>query len=59
MTVRALAIDFGGTLARPGPNPDGTTVATAIGGLPDTVLPDGFAAAFGSGPLSVVTVGSV
>ncbi|MFD4577416.1 HAD family hydrolase [Streptomyces sp. NPDC058417] len=46
VTVRALAVDFGGTLARPGPNPDGATVAEALKGLENTTIPAGFAAAF-------------
>ncbi|MFF5304763.1 HAD family hydrolase [Streptomyces sp. NPDC013161] len=46
MRVRALAVDFGGTLARPGPSPDGATVAQALKGVADTVVPDGFASAF-------------
>ncbi|MFE5604195.1 HAD family hydrolase [Streptomyces coelicoflavus] len=46
MTVRALAVDFGGTLARPGPSPDGATVAAALKELEATVVPDGFAAVF-------------
>ena len=46
MTVRALAIDFGGTLARPGPNPDGARVAEVLQNLPGAMIPEGFAAAF-------------
>ncbi|SFK20041.1 haloacid dehalogenase superfamily, subfamily IA, variant 3 with third motif having DD or ED [Streptosporangium canum] len=46
MRVEALAVDFGGTLARPGPNPDAAIIAEALHGLPGTVIPDGFAAAF-------------
>jgi putative hydrolase of the HAD superfamily len=46
VTVRAVAVDFGGTLARPGPSPDGAVVAAALRAVEDTVIPDGFAAAF-------------
>ncbi|MGW4731713.1 HAD family hydrolase [Streptomyces shenzhenensis] len=46
MTVRALAVDFGGTLAQPGPSPDGATVAQTLKELENTVVPEGFAAAF-------------
>ncbi|MFI2204731.1 HAD family hydrolase [Streptomyces sp. NPDC020192] len=46
MTVRALAVDFGGTLARPGPSPDGATVSQALKDLENTSVPEGFAAAF-------------
>ncbi|WP_051967327.1 HAD family hydrolase [Kitasatospora mediocidica] len=44
--VRALALDFGGTLARPGPRPDGAIVAEVLRGLAGTVVPDGFPAVF-------------
>lgn len=44
--VRTLAVDFGGTLARPGPRPVGATVAAALNGLAGTVIPHGFADAF-------------
>ncbi|WP_433259797.1 HAD family hydrolase (plasmid) [Streptosporangium sp. CA-135522] len=42
----ALALDFGGTLARPGPNPDAATVTEVLRGLPGASIPDGFAAVF-------------
>lgn len=44
--VKAVAFDFGGTLARPGPNPDAATVTGVLRGLPDAVIPDGFADVF-------------
>lgn len=44
--VHALALDFGGTLARPGPDPDGHTVAAALRKLSGTVVPEGFAETF-------------
>ncbi|MFB7613516.1 HAD family hydrolase [Kitasatospora sp. NPDC056181] len=44
--IRALALDFGDTLAHPGPQPDGTTVARVLHGLGTTVVPDGFPDAF-------------
>lgn len=46
--MRALAIDFGGTLAGPGPgpDPDGALVATVLHNLPGTVIPQEFAATF-------------
>lgn len=44
--VRTLAVDFGGTLARPGPRPVGTTVAAALTRLASAVIPAGFADAF-------------
>ncbi|GII52818.1 hypothetical protein Pth03_12070 [Planotetraspora thailandica] len=47
-TVRALAIDFGGTLANPGPSPDGSKVAGILGSLPGMTVSDGFAAVFDS-----------
>ncbi|MBI1758282.1 MAG: HAD family hydrolase [Actinobacteria bacterium] len=46
MTVRALACDFGGTLARPGLDPDGETVAAVLRDLNGTWVPRGFAAVF-------------
>jgi FMN phosphatase YigB (HAD superfamily) len=44
--IRALAIDFSGTLATAGPNPDGTCVAEVLRDRLGLGLPDGFAAAF-------------
>ncbi|GGO85153.1 hypothetical protein GCM10012280_18280 [Wenjunlia tyrosinilytica] len=46
MTVGALALDFGGTLARPGPRPTGEVVAAALKGMAGTRIPDGFAPLF-------------
>lgn len=46
MNVRAVALDFGGTLAHPGPDPDGHVVADAVRTLPGTDLPAGFPSAF-------------
>ncbi|NVI87515.1 HAD family hydrolase [Actinomadura sp. BRA 177] len=46
MTVRALAVDFGGTLAQPGPSPDGAMVAGALRNLKGTSVPEDFATAF-------------
>ncbi|WP_374106040.1 HAD family hydrolase [Kitasatospora sp. RG8] len=43
--VRALALDFGGTLARPGPRADGAVIARVLGSGPGGV-PEGFAAVF-------------
>jgi putative hydrolase of the HAD superfamily len=44
--ARALAVDFGGTLATPGPRPDGVVVAEALGGVSGTVVPESFPATF-------------
>ncbi|MEU9887571.1 HAD family hydrolase [Sphaerisporangium sp. NPDC051011] len=44
--VRAVAFDFGGTLAWPGPAPDAATVTQILRRLPCAVIPDGFAATF-------------
>ncbi|MEV6986293.1 HAD family hydrolase [Sphaerisporangium sp. NPDC051017] len=44
--LRALALDFGGTLARPGPSTDGRTVAKALRELPGAVVPERFAETF-------------
>lgn len=44
--VTALAVDFGGTVACPGPRPDAATVAWMLRELSGPVIPDGFAAAF-------------
>ncbi|MQS15749.1 HAD family hydrolase [Streptomyces kaniharaensis] len=44
--IRALALDFGDTLARPGPEPDGVTVARILHGLDGTVVPEAFPSAF-------------
>ncbi|MEU0932575.1 HAD family hydrolase [Embleya sp. NPDC005971] len=46
MILRALALDFGDTLAVPGPDPDGRTVVEVLRGMPGTDIPDTFAAAF-------------
>ncbi|MFF7243313.1 HAD family hydrolase [Embleya sp. NPDC008237] len=46
MTLRALALDFGDTLAVPGPNPDGRTVLEVLRTMPGTDVPDTFVAAF-------------
>jgi putative hydrolase of the HAD superfamily len=46
MNVRALALDFGDTLALPGPDPDGRTVLAVLRGMPDTDVPDTFVAAY-------------
>ncbi|WP_406291316.1 HAD family hydrolase [Embleya sp. NBC_00896] len=46
MNVSALALDFGDTLAVPGPNPDGRIVLTVLRRLPDTDVPDTFVAAY-------------
>ncbi|MGA4538441.1 HAD family hydrolase [Uniformispora flossi] len=46
--IRALAIDFSGTLARPGPNPDGACVADALRDRLGLDVPDDFAAVFDS-----------
>lgn len=43
--VAAVAVDFGGTLARPGPSPDAATVARILRELDGPLIPDGFAAA--------------
>ncbi|OLT26839.1 hypothetical protein BJF83_20260 [Nocardiopsis sp. CNR-923] len=39
-------MDFGGTLARPGPDPDGRTVAAIVRATPGTLVPEAFADAF-------------
>lgn len=44
--IAALAIDFSGTLARPGPNPGGAWVADIVASLLDRDVPPGFAPAF-------------
>ncbi|MEV4745563.1 HAD family hydrolase [Streptosporangium amethystogenes subsp. fukuiense] len=44
--VTALAVDFGGTVACPGPSPDAATVAWILRELSGPVIPDGFATAF-------------
>lgn len=44
--IRALAIDFSGTLASPGPNPDGSCVAEVVAGLPGCTVPADFADVF-------------
>ncbi|MGA4544084.1 HAD family hydrolase [Uniformispora flossi] len=44
--IAALAIDFSGTLARPGPNPDGARVADIVASQLDRDMPPGFAPAF-------------
>ncbi|WP_237534446.1 HAD family hydrolase [Streptomyces sp. SID3343] len=46
MNVRALALDFGDTLALPGPNPDGRTVLAVLRRMPGTDVPDAFVAAY-------------
>lgn len=46
--IRALAIDFSGTLARPGPNPDGECVACALRDRLGLDIPDDFATVFDS-----------
>ncbi|ROR43022.1 HAD family hydrolase [Kitasatospora cineracea] len=46
MGIRVLAVDFSGTLAQPGPNPDSALVADVLRTLPGVSLPPGFAAAF-------------
>ncbi len=46
MKVRVLAVDFGGTLARPGPSPDGRMVADVLRGLPGSVVTERFSATF-------------
>ncbi|MYS83698.1 HAD family hydrolase [Embleya scabrispora] len=46
MTLRALALDFGDTLAVPGPGPDGHTVLEVLRRMPGTDVPDTFVAAF-------------
>ncbi|OPC84469.1 hypothetical protein B4N89_29250 [Embleya scabrispora] len=46
MDVRALAVDFGDTLAVPGPNPDGRVVLEVLRELPGTHVPDTFVAAY-------------
>ena len=46
MNVRALALDFGDTLAAPGPDPDGHTVLAVLRRRPDTHVPDAFVAAY-------------
>lgn len=43
--VKALALDFGGTLAHPGPSPDAATVAEILRGLHGTSITGGFASA--------------
>lgn len=48
LTPGALAVDFGGTLGRPGPRPDGRTVAAVLSGSGGTVIPAGFPRAFES-----------
>ena len=44
--IRALAIDFGGTLAQPTPRLKGQTVARVLSGELGLRLPEGFASAF-------------
>jgi FMN phosphatase YigB (HAD superfamily) len=46
MTVRALALDFGDTLALPGPDPDGRTVLSVLRRMPGTDVPETFATAY-------------
>ncbi|MBP0456073.1 HAD family hydrolase [Streptomyces montanisoli] len=46
MDIRALAVDFSGTLAPAGPNPDGAHTATVLTDLPHTRIPAGFPAVF-------------
>ncbi|WP_406294034.1 HAD family hydrolase [Embleya sp. NBC_00888] len=46
MNLRALALDFGDTLAVRGPNPDGRTVLDVLRRMPDTDVPDTFVAAY-------------
>lgn len=43
--VSAVAVDFGGTLARPGPSPDAVTVARILSELGGPMIPGGFATA--------------
>ncbi|WP_327048330.1 HAD family hydrolase [Microbispora sp. NBC_01189] len=44
--VHALALDFGGTLARPGPSPEGHMVANALRELAGAAIPQEFAETF-------------
>jgi putative hydrolase of the HAD superfamily len=45
-SLQALAVDFGGTLARPGPSPDGDIVASALADMEGMRIPDIFPATF-------------
>lgn len=45
MSLRALAVDFGGTLARSGPQPDGQTVARVLADRMGVTIPIGFSTA--------------
>lgn len=45
MTIRALAVDFTGTIALPGANPDSAAVVAALQAL-NGVVPEGFPSAF-------------
>ncbi|MGI8311466.1 hypothetical protein [Saccharopolyspora hattusasensis] len=47
--LRCLAVDFGGTLARPGPDPDGAAVAAVLAAGAHIADAGSFAAAFASG----------